>query len=60
MNNWEYLASFYKWLYDCGVRYHQDAEFPGRYYLDEVRFTRNGFDMVDAADANNIYLWIKA
>lgn len=59
MNNWEYLATFYKWLYDCGVRYHSEVANPGHYYFDEARFTRNGMDMVDAADANNIYLWVK-
>ena len=59
MNNWEYLASFYKWLFDCGTRFHTDSSVPGRYYFEESRFIRNGFDMVDAADANNIYLWVK-
>lgn len=59
MNNWEYLASFYKWLYTCGIKYHQDAENPGRYYFEENRFVTYGIDEVDAADANNIYLWIK-
>ena len=60
MNNWEYLASFYKWLHDCGVKYHQDQKYPGRYYFQESRFLTNGFQMVDAADANNIYLWVKS
>lgn len=60
MNNWEYLASFFKWLYSCGVRYHQEYEQPGRYYFDESRFVLNGIDNVDAADANNIYLWVKS
>lgn len=59
MNNWEYLATFYKWLYDCGVKYHKDSPNPGRYYFDENVFLRNGFDMVDAADANNIYIWVQ-
>ena len=59
MNNWEYLASFQKWLYECGINYHQDVSNPGRYYFTENKFTKNGFDMVDAADANNIYLWIQ-
>ena len=32
---------------------------PGRYYFEENRFHINNFSVVDAADANNIYLWIK-
>jgi hypothetical protein len=59
MNNWEYLATFHKWLYNCGVKYHPEAEIPGRYYFEENRFYKNNFNVVDAADANNIYLWIK-
>lgn len=60
MNNWEYLATFYKWLYNCGIKYHQNSKYPGRYYFEESRFLLNGFQMVDAADANNLYLWIKS
>lgn len=59
MNNWEYLTTFHKWLYDCGVRYHQNYENPGRYYFNSNRFLRNGFPEIDASDSNNIYLWIQ-
>jgi hypothetical protein len=59
MNNWEYLTTFHKWLYNCGVKYHPEVEKPGRYYFEENRFHVNNFSVVDAADANNIYLWIK-
>ena len=59
MNNWEYLASFYKWLYDCGIKYHKDTTVPARYYFEENHFLRNGVEMIDAADANNIYMWVK-
>ena len=59
MNNWEYLTTFHKWLYNCGVKYHPEVEIPGRYYFEENRFHINNFNVVDAADANNIYLWIK-
>jgi hypothetical protein len=41
------------------VKYHPEAEIPGRYYFEENRFHINNFNVVDAADANNIYLWIK-
>lgn len=60
MNNWEYMASFYKWLYDCGMKYHPTASDPGRYYLQESKLQSGGIGMVDAADANNVYLWVKA
>lgn len=59
MNNWEYLATFFKWLYNCGIKYHQDDDIPGRHYFDEAVFLKNNLPMVDAADANNIYLWVK-
>ena len=59
MNNWEYLTTFHKWLYECGIKYHQDSNNPGRYYFEESKFHVNNFSVVDAADANNIYIWVK-
>lgn len=70
MNNWEYLATFYKWLYSLGmngklVKHAQelgrsDIEASGRRYLTKDNFTRFDYFYADAADANNLYIWIKA
>lgn len=68
MNNLQYVATFYKWLYENGIKSKDEparaAERsqgvdPGKYYLDNVTFDRTNFKYVDPADANNTYLWIK-
>lgn len=53
MNNWEYISTFYKWLYDLGVRYHDDP----RYYLNQNQLIKNDYKVADPADSNNVYLW---
>ena len=68
MNNMQYVATLYKWLYENGIKSkdHPDRKAeaalgvdPGKYYLDNVTFNRANFKYVDPADANNTYLWIK-
>lgn len=68
MNNMQYVATLYKWLYENGIKSkdHPDRRAeaalgvdPGKYYLDNVTFNRANFKYVDPADANNTYLWIK-
>jgi len=68
MNNMQYVATFYKWLYENGIKSKDEPSRaservsgvdPGRYYLDNVTFNRANFKYVDPADANNTYLWIK-
>lgn len=55
MNNWEYMAQFFKWLYNWGV----DSEHAdGLAFINEENLSRD-FQHVDAADANNVYLFIK-
>lgn len=54
MNNWEYISSFYNWLYRLGLKTHNDP----RHYLSQNRLVRNGFVVADSADCNNIYLWV--
>lgn len=57
MNNIEYAASFYKWLYLNGLKYHNS----GKYYFDQTSFwNRTGYKLVDPADVNNTYAWIKS
>lgn len=57
MNNTEYIASFFKWLYLNGRQSHGS----GRYYFNNQQFWNQfQYVMADPADANNTYLWIKS
>ena len=54
MNNWEYVATFYRWLNQLGITKHDN---PG-YYLNPARFTKyGGASLSDAVDSNNVYIW---
>jgi len=55
MNNWEYVATFYRWLNQLGVTKHDGNH---RYYLNPARFTKyGGASLSDAVDSNNVYIW---
>ena len=54
-NNWEYISTFYKWLYETGVKKHND----GAYYLTQNNMSKMGWKVADAADGNNVYIWYK-
>lgn len=61
MNNWDYLTTFYRWLYNMALNPIEPAqtEDPDPYrYLSRARLINAGYEYVDAADANNIYLWL--
>lgn len=66
MNNWEYVTNFYKWLYDLGANGKLTQYQPDIYpsnptrYLQKNVFTRHDYFFADAADANNLYIWIKS
>lgn len=53
MNNWEYISTFFKWLYDLGVKSDKNS----RKYLNQNRLIKSNYKIADAADANNVYLW---
>ena len=53
-NNWGYISTFYRWLYNIGVEKKQN----GKYYLTQSRISKDA-KYSDAADSNNVYLWIK-
>ena len=73
MNNWDYMTTFYRWLYNLGINpvrevlesnlnlrkdeKHRRA-LSGYRYLTKSRLVQAGYMYVDSADANNIYLWI--
>ena len=54
-NNWEYISTFFKWLYQLGKNNHNNP----RYYLDQEKLIRNDYLYADSADSNNVYLWTK-
>jgi len=61
MNNWEYMATFYKWLYEMGIRYHKELDSSetkmGRRFLTQSKLLESNRRYADPADSNNIYLW---
>lgn len=53
MNNWDYICSFFKWLYDLGIKSSNDS----RKYLNHNKLIKSDYKIADASDSNNIYLW---
>lgn len=49
------MSTFYRWLYNLGEQNHAD----GKYYLRRNRMTKYDYKWADAADVNNVYLWLK-
>ena len=57
MNNWEYVATFYRWLNQLGIKGKTHESNP-RFYLNPARFTKyGGASLSDAVDSNNVYIW---
>lgn len=54
-NNWSYISTFYRWLYNLGLSQHDNAQ----YYLTKNKILKYDYKWSDAADVNNVYLWIK-
>ena len=54
-NNWGYVSTFYKWLYDLGKNKHNDP----KYYINQAKLMRSNYSYVDPSDSNNVYLWTK-
>ena len=56
MNNWEYVATFYRWLNQLGNT--ERHGYNPRFYLNPARFTKyGGASLSDAVDSNNVYIW---
>lgn len=54
-NNFEYISTFFKWLYTIGIKKHNSAT----YYLNQNSLIRKDYTYADPADNNNIYIWTK-
>ena len=68
-NNWQYISTFYQWLYNLGsngARVSREKEVPQgfraplpTYYVNSYRLQKHDLKFADAADGNNVYLWMK-
>ena len=63
-NNWEYISTFYRWLYNLNdngnfVKSGKRKTTKQNYYINQNRLMKYDYKWADAADVNNIYLWIK-
>lgn len=69
-NNWEYISSLYKWLYnlslngnytkkDLGIETEYSRPSSTSYYINQNRMIKYDLKWADAADVNNVYLWIQ-
>lgn len=63
-NNWSYVSTFYKWLYELGLNGKYCTadiirQSSGQYYINQSKMVKYDYKYADAADSNNIYLWIK-
>lgn len=54
-NNAEYISTFYRWLYNIGVKQHNN----GSYYITPNKIQKYDLKYADAADTNNVYIWMK-
>lgn len=55
-NNWEYISTFYKWLYELGLK--KNPPNP-RYYLNQNKLVKMKYQVADPADCNNVYIWYR-
>lgn len=55
-NNWEYISSFYGWLYSISKNYNRRTDGETKDLLKPS--TLQPFQNQDLADANNIYIWV--
>jgi hypothetical protein len=52
MNNWDYISSFYRWLYNL------ELQNPGTSLLNNDLSTKYDYPWADAADFNNVYVFL--
>ena len=57
MNNMEYMSTFYKWLWELGI---EKLNNPRKWINPSLgSLGLYGYKYADAADSNNVYIWIK-
>ena len=66
-NNWDYISTFFGWLYKLGKsgvlldypEIGKRKEVDPRYYINQTKLKKYDYKFADAADSNNVYLWVK-
>ena len=70
-NNWDYISTFYGWLYrlgKIGIRTQYSTQNIGgnekrdpdpTYYINQDKLLKFDYYYADPADENNVYLWVK-
>ena len=58
-NNFDYISSFFKWLWNIGKNGKLDHEKSGTYYIKQDRLQRSNYTYADPSDSNNVYIWLK-
>lgn len=62
-NNWQYITTFYKWLYELGINgryiFFNKRNASDSYYINQARIVKYDYKYSNASDSNNVYLWIK-
>lgn len=66
-NNWDYISTFYGWLYKLGLhgiltQYDNGGEkrkSDPHYYINQSKLIKYDYFYADPADQNNVYLWVK-
>lgn len=62
-NNWQYISTFYKWLYELGLNGKYVANGMriknDQYYINQNRIIKYDYKYADASDSNNVYVWVK-
>ena len=57
MNNMEYMSTFYRWLWHLGI---EKLNNPRKWINPSIgSIGTYGYRYADAADSNNVYIWIK-
>lgn len=57
MNNMEYMSTFYRWLWELGI---EKTGNPRKWINPSIgSIGTYGYKYADAADSNNVYIWIK-
>ena len=58
-NNFDYISTFFKWLWNIGKNGKLDHEKSGTYYIKQDRLQRSNYTYADPSDSNNVYIWLK-
>lgn len=58
-NNFDYISTFFKWLWNIGKNGKLNHEKSGTYYIKQDKLQRSNYTYADPSDSNNVYIWLK-